>query len=56
VFKKSIIIVSVFRDGTVIIPTGDTVIKEHDEVHMLCQAKNIHIVKKLFRIGKIVPM
>jgi trk system potassium uptake protein TrkA len=49
VFQRSIIIGSVFRDDTVIIPSGNTVIKEDDVVLVLYRPKVVGLVSKLFR-------
>ena len=50
-FKKSIVISGVLRNGRMIIPNGDTVIKENDEVLVLCRHDHIEAVKRLFRGG-----
>ncbi|MBD3390375.1 MAG: Trk system potassium transporter TrkA [Chitinivibrionales bacterium] len=49
VFKRSMIIGSVFRNDTVIIPSGDTVIQEGDVVLVLYRPKAVNAVYKLFR-------
>jgi trk system potassium uptake protein len=48
-FKRSIIIGSVFRDDDVIIPSGDTVIQENDEALVLCQSKDTRLVSSFFK-------
>lgn len=49
VFQRSIIIGSVFREDTVIIPSGETVIREDDVVLVLYRPKLVNQVQKLFR-------
>ena len=46
--KKSIIIGSVFRKDTVIIPSGKTVLEENDEVLVICTPEHVKATKKLF--------
>ncbi len=48
-FRKTIIIGSVFREDTVIIPSGDTVIHEGDEVLVLCTPKSVRLAANLFK-------
>ncbi len=49
VFKKSITIGCIIKDNTVIIPQGDTIIKENDKVLVLSQKDNISLVNKVFK-------
>jgi trk system potassium uptake protein TrkA len=51
-FKKSIVIGSISRDNRVIIPSGETVIEENDEVHVLYQSANRGLVRRLFKPGR----
>jgi trk system potassium uptake protein TrkA len=48
-FRRSIIVGSVFREDTVIIPSGDTVIEEDDVVLVLYRPKAFAHVGNLFR-------
>lgn len=50
-FRKTIIIGSVFRPDSVIIPSGDTVIREGDEVLVLCAPKSLRAAANLFKPG-----
>lgn len=47
--RKSIIIGAVFRNDEVIIPSGQTVIEEDDEVLAICPPKNLKLARKLFK-------
>jgi len=47
-WKKSIIIGSIFRGGEVIIPSGNTEIEANDEILILSQPENASVAKKLF--------
>lgn len=47
--KKSIIIGCVFKNDTVVIPSGNTIIEENDEVLVVCPPKNFDIARKLFK-------
>ncbi|MEA3489354.1 MAG: Trk system potassium transporter TrkA [Candidatus Omnitrophota bacterium] len=48
-FKKSIIIGCVIRSNSVIIPQGDTVIQENDEVMVFSRKENINLVNRVFK-------
>ncbi|NQT33022.1 MAG: Trk system potassium transporter TrkA [Candidatus Omnitrophica bacterium] len=50
-FKKSIIVGCIIQGNSVIIPRGDTVIQENDEVMVLTPKKNINLVNKAFDLG-----
>jgi trk system potassium uptake protein TrkA len=47
-FKKSIIVGAIVRKDEVIIPWGDVIIEENDEVITLCQREHNNWVNKLF--------
>ena len=47
-FKESIIIGAIIRNNQVIIPWGETIIKENDEVIILCKKEQIDWVRKWF--------
>jgi len=47
--RKSVIIGALFRNDTVIIPSGQTVIQENDEVLVICPPKNLKLARKLFK-------
>lgn len=49
--KKSIFISGIIRNDKVIIPTGQTMIQENDEVLVICKRKDIVLVSKLFKSG-----
>ncbi len=49
-FKKSIVVGAIIKDDSVVIPRGDTVIKENDEVMIVSHKDNIGLVKKAFRV------
>ena len=46
--KESIVIGAIIRDNQVIIPWGETVIKENDEAIILCKKEQIEWVRKWF--------
>ena len=48
-FKKSVIIGCIIHENKVIIPQGDTVIKENDELLILSRKENIRLVNKAFK-------
>jgi len=48
-FKKSITVGCIIRENSVIIPKGDTIIEEDDEVMVLSSKKNIALVNELFK-------
>ncbi|MFH1552264.1 MAG: Trk system potassium transporter TrkA [Candidatus Omnitrophota bacterium] len=48
--KKSIIIGCIIREDSVIIPQGDTVIEENDEVMVLSRKENVSLVNRLFKL------
>lgn len=50
-FKKSIIIGAVMRGDQVIIPQGETVIEENDEVLVLSRQEDAKAVRRLFKPG-----
>lgn len=50
-FKKSIVISGVLRDGRMIVPNGDTVINENDEVLVVCGHENVGVLNRLCRSG-----
>ena len=50
-FKKSIVIGCVIRNGTVLIPEGNTVFESNDEVIILCHKKQIPLVQRWFGAG-----
>lgn len=47
--RKSIIVGCVFRDEQVIIPSGQTTIREDDEVLVICPPRNVKLAGKLFK-------
>lgn len=49
--RKSLIIGCIFRDEEVIIPSGNTVIRENDEVLVICQKDDLRIAEKFFKSG-----
>ncbi|MDP8299810.1 MAG: Trk system potassium transporter TrkA [Candidatus Tantalella remota] len=49
IFKKSITIGCIIQGNSVIIPQGDTVLKENDEVMVLSRKENIKLINKVFR-------
>ncbi|MFC1570668.1 Trk system potassium transporter TrkA [Candidatus Omnitrophota bacterium] len=49
-FKKVIIIGCIIRGDQAIIPQGDTVIEENDELMILSHKDNINLIKKIFKI------
>ena len=49
--KKEIIVGAIVRDNNIIIPGGDTIIEENDEVLALCHRRNLLAVNKIFRTG-----
>ncbi|MDO5577012.1 MAG: Trk system potassium transporter TrkA [Fibrobacter sp.] len=49
--KKEIIIGAIVRNNDIIIPGGDTIIEEGDEVLVLCHRGNIAAVNRAFRSG-----
>lgn len=51
VFKKGIILGAIVREGNIIIPRGDTMIMEKDEVLVLCHRHNLQNVNRIFRAG-----
>ncbi len=54
--KNSIIIGCVFRNGDVIIPSGDTVIEENSEVVVICTKKNLKLAGKFFKTGMLTKV
>lgn len=50
-FKKAIVISGVVRDGKLIIPDGDTVVRENDDVLVLCGRKSSEAAGRLFKPG-----
>ncbi len=48
-FKKSITVGCLIRDNEVIIPQGDTILNENDEVMVLSRKENIALVNKVFK-------
>lgn len=55
-FKRSIIIGPVLRNNRVIIPNGETLINEDDEVFVLYHNSNIKFVNKLFKFNLLIPI
>ncbi len=51
VFKKGVIIGAIIREGNIIIPRGDSMITEGDEVLVLCHRRNLSNVNSIFRAG-----
>ncbi|MFC1577134.1 Trk system potassium transporter TrkA [Candidatus Omnitrophota bacterium] len=51
-FKRNIIIGCIIRDDEVIIPGGDTVIKEGDEMIIFCNKRHVDLAYRLFDPGK----
>ena len=49
--RNSIIIGCVFHNGDVIIPSGDTIIEENNEVLVICTKKNEKLAAKFFKPG-----
>ncbi|MFH1996695.1 MAG: Trk system potassium transporter TrkA [Candidatus Omnitrophota bacterium] len=52
VFEKNIIIGCIIRSDEVIIPGGDTVINEGDEIMVFCNSKYVDLAHSLFDPGK----
>ena len=48
-FRKVIIIGCIIRGGSVIIPQGNTVIEEGDEIMILSRKENLDLVNKIFK-------
>ncbi len=55
-FKKSIVIGAVMREDQVIIPRGDTVIRENDEVIVLCHQDSSKLANRLFKAGPTITV
>ena len=49
--QNSIIVGCVFRNDTVIIPSGSTLVKEGDEVLVICPPQKLKLAGKLFKSG-----
>jgi len=49
-FKKSIIVGCIIKNDSVIIPQGDTVIQQNDEIMVLSRKKDHNLVNKLFNL------
>lgn len=49
--RKSLIIGCIFRGDEVVIPSGNTVIEENDEVLVICQKDDLKIAEKFFKSG-----
>lgn len=45
-FPKPCVVVAIIRDGDIIIPRGDTVIKKKDELYFVSAAENMHVIEK----------
>ncbi|MCK4805094.1 MAG: hypothetical protein KAT88_11060, partial [Spirochaetes bacterium] len=52
--KRSIIVGAILRGSDVLIPGGDTVINEGDEVFVLYSNETANFVNKLFKSSRLI--
>ncbi|MBD3421280.1 MAG: Trk system potassium transporter TrkA [Chitinivibrionales bacterium] len=56
VLKKNVVLGAIMRQDHAIIPRGDTIIQENDEVIVICRQEKSKTVTRLFKSGPSIPV